>query len=246
MAGAVLEGTSQLLGLPGAASSSASAIRDSREAVLVERAITAIAGEVRDNDDVQKTVMRIIQAVEQGAKPNYLAGIPAEHRGKSVIIPAEYGTIYPDGEKYPVVVGPYAEVKQINKQLGLPNTQAHHIAQNAIYGETVPKQQGIAISLRGNALTEFQSPHNDVHRIGEQIIDIYRRGGTAPTNEKMYEIYAGELQAAGLNENIIEHAVYQVIQQHMEYGILPGDTIQKMPRKIFFNYKENSEDEKEP
>ena len=39
---------------------------------------------------------------------------------------------------------------------------------------------------------------------------------------------------------------YQVIQQHMEYGILPGDTIQKMPRKIFFNYKENSEDEKEP
>lgn len=246
MAGAVLEGTSQLLGLLGAASSSASAIRDSREAVIVERAITAIAGEVRDNDDVQKTVMRIIQAVEQGAKPNYLAGIPAEHRGKSVIIPAEYGTIYPDGEKYPVVVGPYAEVKQINKQLGLPNTQAHHIAQNAIYGETVPKQQGIAISLRGNALTEFQSPHNDVHRIGEQIIDTYRRGGTAPTNEKMYEIYAGELQAAGLNENIIEHAVYQVIQQHMEYGILPGDTIQKMPRKIFFNYKENSEDEKEP
>ena len=247
MAGAVLEGTSQLLGLPGAGtSSSVSAIRDSREAVIAERTIAAIAGKVRDNDDVQKTVMRIIQAVEQGEKPDYLAGIPVERRGKSVIIPAEYGTIYPDGKQYPIVVGPYSEVKQINKQLGLPNTQAHHIAQNAIYGKTVPKQQGVAVSLRGNALTEFQSPHNDVHRIGEQIIDTYREDGTTPTNEKMYEIYVGELQASGLNENIIEHAVYQVIQQHMEYGILPGDAIQKMPRKIFFNYKEKSEDEKEP
>ena len=236
-------------------------IRDSRVAALKDMAKETLAdrfrkdGELRDTADRVRQKRRegairsgrIIERFERGEPNDYLDGISLERYGNSVIIPAEYGTIYPDGKRYPVVVGPYGEVKRINKQLGLPNTQAHHVAQNAIYGKTVPKQQGVAVSLRGNAFTEFQSPHNNAHRFGETKIDTYREGGTVPTNKRMYEILSGELQAAGLNNNVIDFIMYEVIQQHMEYGILPEEHIQRIPRKIFFNTsKEGVKNEKEP
>ena len=262
MTEAVIEETAETLGLADADDIGANEkkLGDSRVAALKDMAKESLTEQFRKDGELRDTAERVRQTRREGAtrsdrilgciergEPNdYLDGIPLERYGNSVIIPAEYGTIYPDGKRYPVVVGPYAEVKRINKQLGLPNTQAHHVAQNAIYGKTVPKQQGVAVSLRGNAFTEFQSPHNDAHRIGEQIIDTYREDGTTPTNKKMYEIYVSELQAAGLNSNVIDFIMYEVIQQHMEYGILPGDAIKKMPRKIFFNYKEMSEDEKKP
>ena len=263
MTEAVIEETAETLGLADAddSGSKKEKIRDSRVAALKDMAKESLTEQFRKNGELRDTAERvrqkrregatrsdrIIERFERGEPNDYLDGISLERYGNSVIIPAEYGTIYPDGKRYPVVVGPYGEVKRINKQLGLPNTQAHHVAQNAIYGKTVPKQQGVAVSLRGNAFTEFQSPHNNAHRFGETKIDTYREGGTVPTNKRMYEILSGELQAAGLNNNVIDFIMYEVIQQHMEYGILPEEHIQRIPRKIFFNTsKEGVKNEKEP
>ena len=263
MTEAVIEEAAETLGLADADDTGVNEkkLGDSRVAALKDMAKESLTEQFRKDGELRDTAERvrqkrregairsdrIIERFERGEPNDYLDGISLERYGNSVIIPAEYGTIYPDGKRYPVVVGPYGEVKRINKQLGLPNTQAHHVAQNAIYGKTVPKQQGVAVSLRGNAFTEFQSPHNNAHRFGETKIDTYREGGTVPTNKRMYEILSGELQAAGLNNNVIDFIMYEVIQQHMEYGILPEEHIQRIPRKIFFNTsKEGVKNEKEP
>ncbi len=244
MAGAVLEGTSQLLGLPGAGtSSSVSAIRDSREAVIVERAITAIAGEVRDNDEIGSAVGRIIQAIEQGEKPDYLAGIPHEQRGNAMIFPPEYGIMYPDGKKYPIVVSSYSEAKPIIKQLGLPNAQAHHVAPNAIYRDTTARNEGIAISLPGNVFTNPESAHGKAHNHTETRLDEYRALNIRPTNREACEIFLASLQTAGVNKNVAEFSLDWMIRQQMEHGIYPDMPIPRMPKKIHFKKKNNFQED---
>ena len=244
MAGAVLEGTSQLLGLPGTdASSSVSAIRDSREAVIVDRAITAIAKEVRDNGDIRGTVGRIIQAIEQGENPDYLAGIPHEKRGNAMIIPSEYGIIYPDGEKYPVVISSYGEAKPIIKQLGLPNAQAHHIAPNAIYRDTTARNEGITISLPGNVFANPESAHGKAHNHTETRIDGYRVLNTRPTNREACEIFLESLQIAGVNKNVAEFSLDWLIRQQMEHGVYPDMPIPRMPQKIQFKKKNDFQED---
>ena len=238
MAGAVLEGTSRLLGLPGAGgSSSASAIRDSREAVIVERAITTVAKEVRENDEIKRVVGRIIQAVEQGETPDYLTGILHEKRGNALIFPPEYGIIYPDGKRYPVVVSPYSEAKPIIKQLELPDTQAHHVAPNAIYRDTIARNDGITISLPGNVLTNPESAHGKFHNHTETQMDMYRESNTRPTNREAYEIFLESLQFAGVNKNVAEFSLDWLIRQQMERGIYPEMPIPRMPQKIHFKKK---------
>ena len=244
MAGAVLEGTSQLLGLPGTdASSSVSAIRDSREAVIVDRAITAIAKEVRDNGDIRGTVGRIIQAIEQGENPDYLAGIPHEKRGNAMIIPSEYGIIYPDGEKYPVVISSYGEAKPIIKQLGLPNAQAQHIAPNAIYRDTTARNEGITISLPGNVFANPESAHGKAHNHTETRIDGYRVLNTRPTNREACEIFLESLQIAGVNKNVAEFSLDWLIRQQMEHGVYPDMPIPRMPQKIQFKKKNDFQED---
>ena len=244
MAGAVLEGTSQLLGLPGAGvSSSVGAIRDSREAVIVERAITAIAGEVRDNDEIASAVGRIIQAIEQGEKPDYLAGIPHEQRGNAMIFPPEYGIMYPDGKKYPIVVSSYSEAKPIIKQLGLPNAQAHHVAPNAIYRDTTARNEGIAISLPGNVFTNPESAHGKAHNHTETRLDEYRALNIRPTNREACEIFLASLQTAGVNKNVAEFSLDWMIRQQMEHGIYPDMPIPRMPKKIHFKKKNNFQED---
>ena len=160
MTEAVIEEAAETLGLADADDTGVNEkkLGDSRVAALKDMAKESLTEQFRKDGELRDTAERvrqkrregairsdrIIERFERGEPNDYLDGISLERYGNSVIIPAEYGTIYPDGKRYPVVVGPYGEVKRINKQLGLPNTQAHHVAQNAIYGKTVPKQQGVA------------------------------------------------------------------------------------------------------
>ena len=245
MAGAVLEGTSQLLGLPGAGtSSSVSAIRDSREAVIVERAITAIAGEVRDNDEIGSAVGRIIQAIEQGEKPDYLAGIPHEERGNAMIFPPEYGIMYPDGKKYPIVVSSYSEAKPIIKQLGLPNAQAHHLAQDAIYRDRIPKAQGITISVEGDAIREPNSQHGVEHNYYTTKLEKYYEAGIKPTHRDFAEIMMGGMMEIGVHPAVRNYALDRVIRQLVENGIDLEKEIDRFPGTRRFKKTKNIGGEK--
>ena len=230
MAGAVLEGTSQLLGLPGAGDSSlASAIRDPREAVIVERAITTVAKEVRENDEIKRVVGRIIQAVEQGETPDYLTGILHEKRGNALIFPPEYGTMYSDGKRYPMVVAPYSEAPSINKELNLPNTQAHHLAQDAIYRDRISKAQGITMSVEGDAIREPNSQHGVEHNYYTTELEQYYKTGTKPTHREFAEIMMGGMMEIGVHPAVRNYALDRVIRQLVENGIDLEKEIDRFP-----------------
>ncbi len=163
-----------------------------------------------------------------------------QEQGYALIFPPEYGTIYPDGKRYPVVVSPYGEAKPIIKQMGLPDTQAHHVAPNAIYRDTIARDDGITISLPGNVLTNPESAHGKAHNHAETRLDGYRALNIRPTNREACEIFLASLQTAGVNKNVAEFSLDWLIRQQMERGIYPKMPIPRMPQKIHFNFKKKN------
>ncbi len=253
MTEAVIEEAAETLGLADAddSGSKKEKIRDSRVAALKDMAKETLADRFRKDGDLRDTADRarqirqersgqnssveeIIRRIERGESYDYLEGIPAERRGNSVIIPEDYGIVYSDGNRYPVVVAPYVEASSINRRMGLPNTQAHHVAQNAIYGDIVLKSDGITISMEGNVFTDSESLHNGIHTFSESKLDAFREAGTLPTNAEYIAIAAQGLQSLGYNEIVVKYVMDCVIQQQLTHGLLPNMPIPKMPRKIYF------------
>ena len=232
-------------------------IRDSRVAALKDMAKETLAdrfrkdGELRDTADRARqirqersgqnsSVEEIIRRIERGESYDYLEGIPAERRGNSVIIPEDYGIVYSDGNRYPVVVAPYVEAPSINRRMGLPNTQAHHVVQNAIYGEIVAKRDGMTISVEGNVFRDSGSLHNRMHALSDAELDTFRASGTIPTNAEYAAISARGLQSVGFHEAVIEYVMDQVIRQQRKRGLQPDMPIPRMPRKMYFGQEKTT------
>ena len=239
MTEAVIEEAAETLGLTDAddSGSKKEKIRDSRVAALKDMAKETLADRFRKDGDLRDTADRARQKRREGIAGksyDYLNGIPVEYYGNSVLFPPEYGIVYSDGKRNPVLVSPYGEAKSIIKQLGLPNTQAHHVAQNAIYGDIVLKSDGITISMEGNVFTDSESLHNGIHIFSESKLDAFREAGTLPTNAEYIAIAAQGLQSLGYNEIVVKYVMDCVIQQQLTHGLLPNMPIPKMPRKIYF------------
>ena len=239
MTEAVIEEAAETLGLADAddSGSKKEKIRDSRVAALKDMAKETLADRFRKDGDLRDTADRARQKRREGIAGksyDYLNGIPVEYYGNSVLFPPEYGIVYSDGKRNPVLVSPYGEAKSIIKQLGLPNTQAHHVAQNAIYGDIVLKSDGITISMEGNVFTDSESLHNGIHTFSESKLDAFREAGTLPTNAEYIAIAAQGLQSLGYNEIVVKYVMDCVIQQQLTHGLLPNMPIPKMPRKIYF------------
>ena len=239
MTEAVIEEAAETLGLADAddSGSKKEKIRDSRVAALKDMAKETLADRFRKDGDLRDTADRARQKRREGIAGksyDYLNGIPVEYYGNSVLFPPEYGIVYSDGKRNPVLVSPYGEAKSIIEQLGLPNTQAHHVAQNAIYGDIVLKSDGITISMEGNVFTDSESLHNGIHTFSESKLDAFREAGTLPTNAEYIAIAAQGLQSLGYNEIVVKYVMDCVIQQQLTHGLLPNMPIPKMPRKIYF------------
>ena len=204
-------------------------LRDTAERVREFRRETATGNPYAGLD-----IAEMFRRHERGESYDYLAGIPTKRYGNSVTIPAEYGIVHSDGNRYPVVVAPYVDARPIIKQLGLPNAQAHHVAQNAIYGNIVAKSEGITISVEGDAIREIGSPHNEMHIFSDAQLDVFREAGTVPTNVEYAEISARAMLSVGYNEVVTKYVIDQVIQQQLAHGLLPNMPIPKMPRKLYF------------
>jgi hypothetical protein len=90
-------------------------------------------------------------------------------------------------------VGGYGVLTDELKGTGI---QSNHLNQNGAYGEIIPKQEGISVGMRGNAITDVGSPHYDFHSNLEDFWNPYRRGGEfflqRPTNAQ----YGAALQDA--------------------------------------------------
>ena len=236
MTEAVLDETLKSLGAADADTAPKGRVtNDPRVAALADMAVNALDERLQTDTALRDAIERgrqrkptdfrgvdideILRRIEQGESYDYLDGISVERRGNTAILPSEYGIVYPDGKRYPVAVGPYREVRQINRQLGLPDAQAHHVAQNAAYGSIIPRSKGIAMSMPGNALTDVESSHYEARNYGEIELDKYREAGATPTNREMNTISAGELQAARFSDVVVEYIIDQVITNDFLGGL---------------------------
>jgi RHS repeat-associated protein len=112
--------------------------------------------------------------------------------------------------------------------------QAHHLNQDAAFREVIPTAQGASIKLEGNAFADAGTPHYEAHADLEGFWDQFRPvGSTAPpTNLEYTKALADSLRAAGKNEAEVQQAVRAAIQQRVDYGLLGGMPVPRIPGRI--------------
>ena len=207
----------------------------------------ALTERFQKDGTLRDTAERVRQARRDGAIRNpydYLNGIPVKYYGNSVLFPPEYGIVYSDGKRYPVLVSPYSEAKPIIKQLGLPNAQAHHLAQNAIYRDRISKAQGITISVEGDAIREPNSQHGVEHNYYTTKLEKYYEAGIKPTHRDFAEIMMGGMMEIGVHPAVRNYALDRVIRQLVENGVDLEKEIDRFPGTRRFKKTKNIGGEK--
>lgn len=115
--------------------------------------------------------------------------------------------------------------------------QAHHLNQNAAFKSVIPKDEGFAIGIRGNAFTEPGTPHYEFHSSLEGFWDQYRTGGDlfgeVPTNAEYGDAVTQALQDSGLSPTEAQRLSDLAAQNRAAYGLSPDDPVPRIPRKIF-------------
>ena len=256
MTEAVIEEAAKTLGLADAddAGVNEKKLGDSRVAALKDMAKESLTEQFRKDGELRDTAERvrqtrresatrsdrIIERIERGEPNDYLDGIPVKHYGETVVFPKEYGTIYSNGNRYEVSIGPYGEDASVNKQLGLPGAQSHHVAQNASFKSVIPKLKAIAISVEGDVIRDPKSQHAQIHDAYEMGLDVFRAADTRPTYREYLRIVERGIQTIGLSEAAINYTLYTVVNQWLAYGIDLDTEIPKMPRKMYFSNYSNS------
>ncbi len=114
--------------------------------------------------------------------------------------------------------------------------QSHHLNQDAAYRDVIPREQGAAIKLEGNAFTEPGTPHYEAHSSMEKFWDQYRKNGDLygkmPTNTQYTQALKRSLESAGLPSNQVNDAVKYSIQNRVKHGALGGMDVPRIPRKM--------------
>ncbi|CAM3942209.1 RHS repeat-associated core domain-containing protein [Flavobacterium branchiophilum] len=115
--------------------------------------------------------------------------------------------------------------------------QSHHLNQNAAFKDVIPPNDGAAIKLEGNAFKDINSAHYKAHENMESFWDQYRKGGVLegkkPTNLEYTKALKSSLKAAGLSDAQINKALRHAIKNRIKFGLLGGDKVPKIPRKIY-------------
>jgi len=177
---------------------------------------------------------RLAAVVEFGL---YLAMIKATDligKGISKFIEAE-PRVPPDllpTEPPPPPQGPYGQV-----QGNLPRgVQANHLNQDAAFRNVIPREQGAAVGLRGNAITEVGSPHYKFHRSLEGFWEQFRKGGTrfgeVPTIRE-YNVALGEaLKASGLTHRQSKLFTDLARFNQKRFGLTESDLVPRLPGRM--------------
>jgi hypothetical protein len=130
------------------------------------------------------------------------------------------------------VVWPYG---QITRRLP-PGFQAHHLNQDAAYREIIPKNDGLAIGMLGNIITQPGTPHHAFHQSLESFWNRYRRGGdlvgTAPTNAEYGEALQRALRDAGLPPEDASYLAGRAADQRAYYQLRDSDPVPNLPNAI--------------
>jgi len=115
--------------------------------------------------------------------------------------------------------------------------QAHHVNQNAAYKSIIPKDEGFAIGIRGNAFTDAGTPHYEFHKSLDGFFDSYRKGGDSfgelPTNAQYGEAVTQALKDAGLSSAEASKLSDFARLNREAFGLKQSDPIPRVPRKIY-------------
>lgn len=130
-------------------------------------------------------------------------------------------------------IGSYRDLTAYLKGTGL---QAHHLNQNAAYGEVIPREDGLSVGIPGNAITEVGSPHYILHSNLEDFFDPYRADGelfgVSPTNAKYGAALKNSLIQAGFSPQQAASIADQAAAQRTAYGLNPQDAIPRVPGRL--------------
>ncbi|CAM3682380.1 RHS repeat-associated core domain-containing protein [Yersinia entomophaga] len=129
------------------------------------------------------------------------------------------------------ILGPHETLKNDTRP-----GQSHHLNQDAAFRDVIPTNSGAAIKLEGNAFTQPGTPHYEAHKSLEQFWNQYRRGGALsgqrPTNLQYTQALKHSLESAGLSANQVNQAVRSSIQNRIQYGLLGGQKVPRIPGRI--------------
>lgn len=115
--------------------------------------------------------------------------------------------------------------------------QSHHLNQDAVFNSVIKTNDGLAIKLEGNAITDVGSPHYNAHRSLERFYDQFRNKGgdlygEVPTNLQYSKALLNSLQEAGLTRTQALDAVRASMRQRIDAGQLGGLEIPRVPKKL--------------
>jgi hypothetical protein len=115
--------------------------------------------------------------------------------------------------------------------------QAHHLNQNAVFSSVIPKNDGFAIGIQGNAFTDVGTPHYDFHNSMEGFFNQYRVGGDlfgeVPTNAQYGDAVTQALQESGFNAAQAQRLSDLATQNRTAFGLLPDNPIPRIPGRIY-------------
>ena len=120
--------------------------------------------------------------------------------------------------------------------------QAHHLNQNAAFARdeagntTIPKDDGIAVGMRGNAFNEPGTPHYEAHRSLEGFWNQYRRGGalegSRPTNAEYNQALQTSLEQSGYTQQQAADLAQIARQNRIDYGLADTSPVPRIPGRI--------------
>lgn len=114
--------------------------------------------------------------------------------------------------------------------------QAHHLNQDAVFKNIIPKKNGLCIGLSGNAFGDNGSGHYNAHCSLERFWDLFRKGGSLYGERPTVGAYNGALHdsvmAAGLNETQADFVVMKAQKQQENYNLYPESLVPRIPRRI--------------
>lgn len=135
--------------------------------------------------------------------------------------------------------GPY---RVMSNRTDIPG-QAHHLNQDAMFGEIIPRGRAVSVKLKGDAFQEPGTPHYQVHQAQETYLNQFRRGGERfgekPTNLEMSRATVDALQSGGYTRDQAMALARVAMRDRVKYGLLGGEEVPRIPRRI--NQKKQDE-----
>jgi hypothetical protein len=131
---------------------------------------------------------------------------------------------------------PLGQYADLTRQLRGSGQQAHHLNQVAAYGASIPRDEGLAVGLRGNAFSGVGTPHYDFHASLEDFWQQYRPGGamsgTTPTNADYDAALRAALQNAGLSQRQASQLGARAAAERAQFPELaPDQQVPRIPRR---------------